>query len=309
MEAKPLELINVHLDVEYLCNQVADYLKRTDLSQRWRGVCLMQQKIYGVMGGVIEQCKDLIREVMLRRFYDFRSYREDYMSLPGDGSILWKCFDWFDEYWEKFQLYEGLTKEQYNEGVAKVEMYGLKKADINNPLKEYYRGGSFQIYYEYHDTPEYRLFRQLCNLSGSCVYLLDFSIWIPLYIALQTEKEKIKDEAAVQGVQLTETATNAPGLPQEVFTDRAKKYFAKAIGAGLMKQDGNNYTWLHNGRRLIELAYFLQKIYNPDGTGITPFKQLEQLFGVKNLTQTTSSLNDRKKTPKWRPAIEEIFTD
>ncbi len=91
------------------------------------------------------------------------------------------------------------------------------------------------------------------------------------------------------------------------MTEREKKYFAKAIEAGLMQEAGTGYEWLYNNGSKASLAYFLQKVFNPDGTCRTPFKRLESMFNKKSLAVATNKLLEVVKNQKWRGEIDKLF--
>lgn len=92
-----------------------------------------------------------------------------------------------------------------------------------------------------------------------------------------------------------------------IITERAAKYFEIGCNEGLMKKTENGYKWLWGGST--RLAYFLQKIYNWDGYQVTPFKQLEEIFGVKRLDSATHRLDEVKTPQRWRERIDNIFKD
>lgn len=99
----------------------------------------------------------------------------------------------------------------------------------------------------------------------------------------------------------------------EPSTERAKKYFARAVEAGYMIKTTTGYKWTNleaNGGKA-QLGYFLDKVYNPDRTKTIPYKALEKLFGVDRLDSTVYS-NYNTKYPdrqKWRKEIDELFLD
>lgn len=117
--------------------------------------------------------------------------------------------------------------------------------------------------------------------------------------------EAIIAELKQQAVELPQNV--AGGNRQEKITDLEMQYFKKAIEAGYMQETENGYNWLHNNGMKASLAYFLKKVFNPDGTKITPFKMLENLFNKTNLAVATSRLLDVKKEQKWRGEIDALF--
>lgn len=93
-------------------------------------------------------------------------------------------------------------------------------------------------------------------------------------------------------------------------TEREKKYFAKAIEAGLMEKKGDkNYKWLHNNGMKASLAYFLKRVFNPKGTTQIPYQRLEVLFGVTRLDTALDQVLTAKKPQKWIKEIDTIFDD
>lgn len=96
-----------------------------------------------------------------------------------------------------------------------------------------------------------------------------------------------------------------------IITERAKKYFQRAIEAGYMKETETGYKW---GQGIkgdkTKLGYFLKRIYNPRRFSEIPYQALEKLFEEKRLDSTINKMNEWKNTPKWVDEIEEtIFYD
>ncbi len=91
-------------------------------------------------------------------------------------------------------------------------------------------------------------------------------------------------------------------------TEREREYFARAIGANLIRETEEGYEWLREGRgSKAQLAYFISKMYHV-GQQI-PYKRLESLFGVSRLDSAVSQLMCAKNPPKWVEEIDKIFTD
>ena len=106
------------------------------------------------------------------------------------------------------------------------------------------------------------------------------------------------------------------GLPKELDTPRARRYFAEAVRLGYMEltEDGR-YRWLGTGRKpcRAELAYFLGKVYNYKYT-ITgnagenfPEESLNELFGVKRLYSSLTQVYNAQKPQRWRSMIDSLF--
>lgn len=96
-----------------------------------------------------------------------------------------------------------------------------------------------------------------------------------------------------------------------IITERAKKYFSRAIDAGFMTETDTGYKWISGGNRgKVRLAYFLHQIYNPEGVESIPYKQLEALFGVNRLDSSVDGALNTKRPQGWRKEIEsKIFYD
>lgn len=92
-------------------------------------------------------------------------------------------------------------------------------------------------------------------------------------------------------------------------TEREKKYFTKAIEAGLMEKDGEKYRWLHNNGLKASLGYFLNRVFNPKGTAQIPYKRMENLFNETRLDTAIDQALTAKKPQKWRMEIDILFDD
>ncbi len=92
-------------------------------------------------------------------------------------------------------------------------------------------------------------------------------------------------------------------LPTELDTEQARKYFARAVDAGLMSEQ---YKWLESKS---QLGYFCYKIYERP----RPINELERFFDVKKLSSdiTNASISaKRADVKKWRARQDkEIFFD
>lgn len=105
-------------------------------------------------------------------------------------------------------------------------------------------------------------------------------------------------------------------LPKPIDTEKARKYFTKAIEKGYMKKrDDGGFKWLGSGKKPLtaELAYFCGKIYNYKYTIYGnagenfPEEYLNQLFGVKRLYSSLSQVFNAQKKQSWRSKIDEMF--
>ena len=99
-------------------------------------------------------------------------------------------------------------------------------------------------------------------------------------------------------------------LPSELDTEKARKYFAKAINVGYMKKEDIHYKWMYGGEKgQARLGYFCNKIYSSP----RPINKLEEFFGVKKLSASiTNADNEAKRADvkKWRNEMNNnIFND
>ena len=109
-----------------------------------------------------------------------------------------------------------------------------------------------------------------------------------------------KDEAS----EPQQVPQKRKGAPKNVLTERAKKYFQRAIEAGYMEETATGYKWGHDMRGdKIKLGYFLKTVYNPKESSQIPYGALGTLFRESRLDSTISKIADWKNTPKW---VEEI---
>ncbi len=119
----------------------------------------------------------------------------------------------------------------------------------------------------------------------------------------------LTDKSEETGEEESDKPTADIAKPQQK-TEREKKYFAKAIEAGLMEKKGDkNYKWLHNNGMKASLAYFLKRVFNPKGTTQIPYQRLEVLFGVTRLDTALDQVLTAKKPQKWIKEIDTIFDD
>lgn len=132
-------------------------------------------------------------------------------------------------------------------------------------------------------------------------------------LSLQEIKQKREERKMLyrEYIEITqgETTTNQEATKHKQETEREKKYFAKAIDAGLMEKTDNGYRWIHNGGMKASLGYFMNKVFNPRGTTQIPYRRMEELFNLSRLDTATDQAITAKKPQKWRKEIDTLFDD
>jgi hypothetical protein len=101
-------------------------------------------------------------------------------------------------------------------------------------------------------------------------------------------------------------------LSTELVTNEVKKQFAKAIEADIIEITPQGIRKKDISKA--QLAYFLQKIYqpNPDNKVKFPDAELSRLFGESRLGKAASQLMDNKNNggkPKGYDTIDKLFVD
>lgn len=101
-----------------------------------------------------------------------------------------------------------------------------------------------------------------------------------------------------------------PQLPTIYNTKRELNVYQRAIDAGLMVQTATGYKWGKGERgEKAMLAYFVERLYCPKGTGRLPQKEIEVLFSVSRIDSAITALHNAKgfRGWIWKPAIDELF--
>lgn len=133
-------------------------------------------------------------------------------------------------------------------------------------------------------------------------------------------KEQTQKTSIQQNEQATAGHNSAPDaltqvlsvLSTELVTNEVKKQFAKAIEADIIEITPQGIRKKDISKA--QLAYFLQKIYqpNPDNKVKFPDTELSRLFGESRLGKAASQLMDNKNNggkPKGYDTIDKLFVD
>lgn len=140
------------------------------------------------------------------------------------------------------------------------------------------------------------------------------------FIQLIGGKEQTQKTSIQQNEQATAGHNSAPDaltqalsvLPTELVTNEVKKQFTKAIQANIIEITPQGIRRKNISKA--QLAYFLQKIYqpNPDNKVKFPDAELSIFFGESRLGNAASKLMDNKNNggkPKGHNIIDKLFVD
>ena len=133
-------------------------------------------------------------------------------------------------------------------------------------------------------------------------------------------KEQTQKTSIQQNEQATAGHNSAPNaltqtlsvLPTELVTNEVKKQFAKAIHANIIEITPQGIRRKNISKA--QLAYFLQKIYQPNPANKVNFPdtELSIFFGESRLGRAASRLMDNKNNggkPKGYDIIDKLFVD
>ena len=179
----------------------------------------------------------------------------------------------------------------------------------------YCQHGAYRQYSEVCKGFEYHICRKIQEKGISNQDLKPVFQAVCLFVALKNEQKIIEEELLLLGVNV-ELNQEQPLLKQrqtaskkQKETERERKYFAKAIEAGLMEKTDRGYKWLHNNGMKASLGYFLNRVFNPKGTTQIPYQRMENLFNVSRLDTALDQALTAKKPQKWRKEIDTLFDD
>ena len=321
------------VDIGRLTELADKMLKQQSTEQKYRGVCNLQDKIKQDIGDIISCCGVLIGHNQRLRFSDYWS---NIYNLFGAYNIAHKCLWLCTEHFNDIVEYENDTTEKKAERQQKLKEFA-QVVSIQLPPKKviqhmgvkcytevirdvspdliYCQHGTYRQYSEVCKGFEYQVCREIQKNGISNQDLKPVFQAVCLFVALKNEQKIIEEELLLLGVNIEPDKERpllkqkqAASKPQQI-TKREKKYFAKAIEAGLMEKDGGNYRWLHNNGMKASLGYFLNKVFNPKGTAQIPYQCMENLFNVTRLDTAIDQALTAKKPQKWRKEIDTLFDD
>lgn len=133
-----------------------------------------------------------------------------------------------------------------------------------------------------------------------------FNKWIVNRINdIKLEKENIRELPKPVKESTEETML----LPEELNTERARKYFTKAIECKYMEKTENGYRWLYDNGSKVSLAYFCNDVFCPNNIEKLPETSLNKLFNITRLGSALYQIYNAKKPPKWKRGLEEFFAE
>jgi hypothetical protein len=224
----------------------------------------------------------------------------------------------------KFDIYNYLSKQTNNfTDKGKIEMllndmhnfYAqiiidfffncIKKGELKKP--KWYNYSLAEIESNYGNIPYYKLCEKyLFECKDENYYLLN-----PKFNKFGYAKEILEKE--LQKITVSQQANNGKTtsefkLPSGLNTERARKYFAKAIEAQYITTTDNGLKWVFGDERgKVILGYFIQKVFCPNNTGTIPETAVNKLFGVTRIGSAITQIASAKKPQKWRTEIDKLF--
>lgn len=129
------------------------------------------------------------------------------------------------------------------------------------------------------------------------------------YLGSEKLVQRYIDEALpkLEPQQVTPTGVN--NNSQSKITPKEFTYYDKAVKFGMAEKTKDGYKWLYDNGSKASLAYFLYKLFNPNGTGQIPYQRLNILWGVTRLDSALTQVLNAKKPQQWRIPIDRLFTD
>lgn len=98
-------------------------------------------------------------------------------------------------------------------------------------------------------------------------------------------------------------------LPDTLNTERARKYFKKAMDLGYIKVDRDGLKWTD---KKVSLGYFVEQVYCPNNKETLPETEINKLFRVSRIGTAISQMHNSKPdyNPQWKIDIDnKIFKD
>ena len=211
--------------------------------------------------------------------------------------------------------------EEYKYRIERAEYKADKYREIVNSITdtkektvEHCFDNLLQVVYMYATRLDALLLEKGINMmwyqEESGIYILtrrDITL-LQEYCGSYKLARKYIDEALPQTdpQQMTKLVVD-DNLPSKI-TQKEVECYEKAINSGMAEKTEDGYKWLYNNGSKASLAYFLYKLFNPNGTGQIPYQRLNKLWNVTRLDSALSQTLYAKHPQPWRTQIESLFT-
>ncbi len=326
-----------NVDLEEWGKRLERLLQKPNVLHQYNGVRYYQDKIKNECGEALEYFIKLMEKLCLDSGTKVVSFpfSEWYSSLNNPESYLWRCVA-LQCNRKGADFCERLYKRDWGKYLKEVEMMELDKQQAEQDGGEWKpQRGEWKVLYWYNEVSnkyEYKLLKEVCAyIEENNKFLILTPIeskllggMLFLYVALENELERIREEADIDGVKLpqapikgikvhTGEGKQQDGeliLPDELNNDTAKNYFEEAIKYKLMDK---NYKWLSTKALLAQFAFEmsmkleLNKAMGADGQRYASWKPFEQLFGYTKLRDAYNDCHKTGALPKGIDNINKIF--
>lgn len=212
--------------------------------------------------------------------------------------------------------------EEYKYRIERAEYKADKYREIANSITdikektvEHCFDNLLQVVYMYATRLDALLLEKGINLmwyqKESGIYILtrrDITL-LQEYCGSYKLARKYIDEALPQTEPQQITKIGVKNNSLSKLTKAEVEYYVKAVKSGMAEKTEDGYKWKYNNGSKASLAYFLDKIFNPDGTGQIPFTKLNVLWGVSRLDSALDKAINAKNPQQWRTDIDKLFTE
>lgn len=212
--------------------------------------------------------------------------------------------------------------EEYKYRIERAEYKADKYREIANSITdikektvEHCFDNLLQVVYMYATRLDALLLEKGINLmwyqKESGIYILtrrDITL-LQEYCGSYKLARKYIDEALPQTEPQQITKIGVKNNSLSKLTKAEVEYYGKAVKSGMAEKTEDGYKWKYNNGSKASLAYFLNKIFNPDGTGQIPFKKLDVLWDVSRLDSALDKAINAKNPQQWRTDIDKLFTE
>lgn len=212
--------------------------------------------------------------------------------------------------------------EEYKYRIERAEYKADKYIEIANSITdakeksvEHCFGDLLQVVYMYATRLDALLLEKGINLmwyqEESGIYILtrrDITL-LQEYCGSYKLARKYIDEALPQTEPQQITKIGVKNNSLSKLTKAEVEYYGKAVKSGMAEKTEDGYIWKYNNGSKASLAYFLYRIFNPNGTGQIPFKKLDVLWDVSRLDSALDKAISAKNPQQWRTDIDKLFTE